>query len=402
MHRLLAKGSIVAVLASLLGAGIADASSVTAPDFVAGPAITPVGLLWQQPAAQMLTLAGRTRGLAAMATGALSAAGSRWVVTNLDGAVSAAPIGARPEPISVLRRCRPISEELPPPGSPSSHALLALSGSTLYAVVDARCMDRSVRTGHWLLAVDLRAGRWREVGVLSPGVAQIAAAGRYVAAMYVPKSVSPTVAEFTVAVLDASSGRRRYRTRMPLGERPRSVGLQLDNQGDVLATSTTFHPPAPISAGWWATPGAPRAHALSGLATAASVLGDPESPGIPKAAAAISNATIAYLTSGPNEGAREKRIELLDLHTDADRPLVEFPGELDLVGLDLGDGQVAWAQQPTVPEGRREGGTFSCTVKPLGPVELSTLGLRRTAESPEVVGPPLPAADQPPCTGFES
>jgi hypothetical protein len=393
-----------ALAATLLLAAPAGARVVSAPGFVSGPRITGAGLLWRGSATHMLTsYSGRTRPLPGGGAAVLSSETSDWIVVVGRKQVEAGPLGGRLRPVKVLRRCTPVAAAPGARATTSADPLLALSGATLYAVVDPGCLHRQGYGRRALLAASLPTGAWRLLAAISTGVAGLAASGQRVAITYVPDA--QTARSPTVFVLDASRGRRLYRMSLPSRWSPReTLTTQVDEHGDVVVTSSFFRPPAPQSLGWWATPADPVAHRLGSLVTVGQPIPEVDrSEEAPTGAATLSAGRIAYVTGGPSE--REERIDLLDLRRDTSRPVAEFPGVVGADGLDMSGNELAWAQQSTPPEGGREslagGGIFPCQVVALGSVELTSVNLSNIGGSPPHIGPPLPAADQPPCTDFE-
>jgi hypothetical protein len=182
-----------------------------------------------------------------------------------------------------------------------------------------------------------------------------------------------------------------------------ALAAVVDADGDVLVTdSYSSGPISGGSAGWWASPADPSGQSLGALSGAAAVI-----EGLPTnvasaylGAAALSAGQIAYLT-----GAQyySEQIHVLTIATGTTRTVAEFPGVVDVEGLDLSGHELAWAQQSGVPvsmEGPAPNGgsLFTCTGETIDPPQLTSLDLRYLPSAPIIVGPALPAADEPPCT----
>jgi hypothetical protein len=395
----------VGILAPLLlSPAAASAYVVGAPSFVAGPRITADGLLWEDSAAQLLTLpSGRTHVLVGGGIAILSNHTSSWIVAVGRKRIEAGRLAGKLLPVALLRRCPALAAASSVGGGGAADRLLALSGATLYSVVDLGCIRRHGHGGRALVAISLRTGRWRLLTGVPTSPIGLAASGPRIAVTsleYGPERQSPE-AHLTVVVLDANRGRRLYATSVAAESPSRaSFTTQLDGQGDVLVTSSFFIPPAAKSSAWWATPSDPVAHRLSSLASdqEAAFAGESQLTG----AAVLSAGRIAYLTAGTHGGVDEEQIALLDLRRRATRPVVVFPGLVGVLGLDLSGQKLAWAQQRSIFEGGSEttpsGGVFSsCQTVTLGPVQLTSVELARLAAKPLLVGPSVPAT-APLCT----
>ena len=95
-------------------------------------------------------------------------------------------------------------------------------------------------------------------------------------------------------------------------------------------------------------------------------------------------------------------IDLRDLRTGRVRTLVSFPGEVKVLGLDLGAGKLAWAQQRQSLVGHSEitptGGERSeCQTVALEKPQLVTLSLSSIPPGGLTDGPPLPPFDERAC-----
>jgi hypothetical protein len=267
--RRLATGLATLVVAAftLLAVASASATVVNAPGFASGPQITPAGLAWEGAHGPMLTrAASATRPLHGLSGGTLTSPTSDWVVVvGRSARVKAARIGAKPRRVALPHRCSPLTSE-------AGSALLALSGSTLYAVVNpdcARARSAGTRPGgsgrRALAAIDLATGRARLLGAVAADVIGVAAAGARVAVTYLEQSPATNMASdatLGVAVLDAAHGRRLYAMHISSGLYGSRFTTEVDRQGDVLVTSTIFIPPGSRSWGWWATPAHQLAHPL--------------------------------------------------------------------------------------------------------------------------------------------
>lgn len=268
-------------------------------------------------------------------------------------------------------------------------------------MVDSSCLHGHVQKGLTLLAVNLRSGVRRALGAIAPGAVGLASAGARVAVTYAaPSQSSPiagTITPVTTAVLDARTGRRLYRVSAPVPFNQLALTTEVDARGDVLVTSTIFHPPAPQSSGWWATPAAPTPHELRSLVTAGQVVFNTPPYGytVITGAAALAQGRIAYVTDTP----KGEQIDLLDLRSGALRPVVGFTGVARVVGLDLSAEELAWAQQSTVTEvssGPVPGGGYfeRCSTVAVGPVQLNRVDLGHLPATPPEIGAPVPKADE--------
>lgn len=387
------------------------ARPVDVPSFSAGPRITAAGLVWLSSTGPRLTRAGGAS-VPLPGAGALPVTSptSSWEALATSTGVRAGRLGGVLAARAPLRRC-PALRGAGAGSNPTAAQprLLALSGSRLFAAVEPRCLHRRGYGRAALLVEDLRTHSWKLLAAIAPGAAGLVASGARVAVTYpalLPAAASAPTRPLTVVVYEARTGRRIYAVRAPNAEIPnRSLTTAVDEFGDVLVTATSFHPPAPGSRGWWATPGSPREHDLPQLATAGQVVSNDTAQAAPAltGAAAISRGRIAYVRGGPHAG---ERIELLDLRADATSTVARFPGEVGVLGLDLAGEELAWAQQSTLPEGSggplpKGGSFFSCKVRALEPPQLTSVGLRTVPAGGLLVGKPLPAADRPPCTDFE-
>ncbi len=374
---------------ALLLATPSGARMTSAPGFVSGPQITPAGLLWQSSDGQMLAGRGGVRRVrSAPGASTLASAMSDWIVQE-GGGISAGRLRGRMHAVAVLHRCEPL--RVPKRKSESEEPLLALSGATLYAVVSPACLHRPGLGRQALLRVSLPTGGWRLLARVPRGAVAVGASSTRVALGYAPRE------GLAVAVLGARDGRSLYRVRGTLGWPNSTITTQVDDEGDVLVTTSHFIPPGPQSEGWWATPGDPVEHSLGRL-DAARPLGSAASAGGVgagySAEAALSGGRIAYVG--------DERLELLDLRRGTRRTVAEFPGLVGVLGVDLGGGELAWAQQASRWEGGSEttadgGRTCRADLVALAPVELITVETARLAARPRRIGTPRPGGDQPPC-----
>lgn len=404
----------VALLATMLIASPARAAVVDAGGFIAGPRITSTGLLWLTPAAQMLTTSG---GDTEKLTGGIvpvTSPSSNWVALAGPRGVEAGRLGQTLTPVAALHRCPPFTESsLGSRSEARLDPLLAITGSILYALVDPACLRARSLAPSVLVAVSLRSGGLHVVAPIpAHNAVALAAAGSRLAVSYASTAVAPPNEEpqvtLTTVVMGSRRGRAAYETSTPLGGvyRLGALDTQVDADGDVLVTdsSTAAGPISGSSAGWWASPADPSGQSLEALSGGATVI-----EGLPNnvasadlGAAALSAGQIAYLTGAQYYG---EQIHVLTIATGATRTVAEFPGVVHVEGLDLSGNELAWAQQSGVPvsaEGPAPNGghLFTCTEETIGPHQLTSLDLRYLRSAPIIVGPPLPAADEPPCTSL--
>jgi hypothetical protein len=374
---------VLGAVVALYSAPASGARITVASGLDSGPQITGSGLVWHASSAEMLTgRRGRTRKLPGGSGFALTSPTSDWMVVVGNRRILAGRIGGRLAAVAVLRRCRP-------PiaagwfGDPRG-ALLALSGSRLYAVINPRCLRRPDHGKWMLLSIDLQSGSSRLLTAVSKLTVSLSASERRVAVTRLRRASSSTV---LVIMRDAADGRRlsevAVNTRMVRVER---VSTQVDDRGDVLVLSSFFRPPAGGSVGWWAKRGGP----VRELGLLAGPSG-----------AALSDGRIAYARKSESGG--QQRLVVLNLRRGSSRVVADFVGEAKVTGLDLSGGELAWAQDDTAPVVRSEvlanGATSErCQVVQLGPVRLRSIDLRAVRGGPLQIGAPLPVIDQPPCT----
>ncbi len=422
MHGLLRWVTAGVLGGALLSASPAGAAIVPAPGFEGGPRITRAGLVWEDSVAHLLTPPeGATMQLQGGDSQTIFSASSYWQVVTRFGRVQAGLLGGPLKVVPVLRRCPPLSDASGLPPNTPAPALLALSGTMLYAVVDPSCLHAPGYGHRALLAASLRSGAWRLVAPVSPGVAGLASSGPRLAVTYLPHNEAPASPpdevvdeappaprDVEVDVLDLKSSRSVYRVSVPVHPRSAtSLTTQVDEAGDVLVISTFGPVPKFEDSGWWATPTDPVAHELRALDAGKEALKPITFPNAPSAhpepiityTAALSGRRLAYLRDGP--GAGEEQIDVLDLRSGTTRPLVYLRGVAGALSLDLGGNELAWAQQSTMWEvGSRPslaGGVIeSCRQVAVSPVQLERLDLAPYPAGPLVVGAPLPA-DQPTC-----
>jgi hypothetical protein len=288
--------------------------------------------------------------------------------------------------------------------------LLAISRARLFAIVDPICLGRHDYGHAAILVEDLHTRAWKLLAAIPAGALSLATAGERIAITYVSHQATSTAeaGETKVAVYNGQTGRRLFRVTAALAARQATPpNTAVDDLGDVLVTETVRRPPPSTraSSGWWASPGRPVAHELRRLITTEQTI--PKTnlgyEATLRAAAAVSHGRIAYATGDSYEG---ETIQVLNLHNERKRTVVSLQGEAGLLGLDLADDELAWAQQNTVPVGHSEsvagGRSFSCQIVSLGDAKLMRIRLRSLPASGVTVGKPLPAVDQPPCTSRES
>lgn len=401
------------------------ASAMEAGGLAEGPWITSAGLLWVGASGPML---GQARVAPGGAVGApLTAFNSPWVVLDSHAGVEAGRLGSgRWRRLKALSRCRPLA-----PASGGERAaepsqglgLAALAGGRIFAVVDPRCVHRGGYGRAAILSESLASGSWRLLGRAPKDVLALGASDDRVAIAALAGADTDSAAGAgsragggageseapAVTVESARSGRRLYRVVDGSAEAARrvSLGVSVDDRGDVLVSETQELPPPAtrVASGWWASPARPRAHGLGRLLTSGGgASSEFAQGGAPvSGAAALAAGRIAYATS---EELAEK-IVLLDIRTGSAVTVAVFPGETRVLGLDLSATRIAWAQLNQLPEGntgRQPGGAVesSCVVVAIGEPQLAGVDLAGIPASGLIIGPPLPAADTPPCTDFES
>ncbi len=317
--------------------------------------------------------------------------------------MEAGRLGGRLRPVEPLRGCRPVSPNSKGSASPPTSdapALVALAGSTLYAVVDPACLHRHAGRRLALVAVSLPSAVRRTVTTIAPAVVGLAAAGARVAVSYAgPSAEAPrlgTVTRISVDVIGTRRGRTLYRVTGLVRARVEDrLTTEIDAQGDVLVTSIFFGPPP------WGTVLGLVGHAgdhagreLPELRTTAPVSRALRTAREPSAARQPSRTGESPISPRPGEGTT---IDLLDLRDGGDRPIAEFAGEARVVGFDLSPDELAWAQESTVTEVSSGPGFESCQTIALGPVELTDIDLRHLPAAPRAIGAPVPKIYQKPC-----
>jgi hypothetical protein len=355
----------------------------------------------------------RADGDTAMAPGhgtfTVTSSTSSWQAIATGWGIRAGRLGGSLRPLAPFRRCPPLvaAGTLSRPDTASSR-LLALTGSTLFAIVDPRCLHRRGYGAAAILSESLTSGSWKLLAGSPQDALTLSATGGRLA-IAAGTFVQQTLERLSVGVYSARDGRLLYRATAHLSEgligggtRPMSIATSVDGRGDVLVTETEHRPPPDTvgSSGWWATPARPHEHPLPDLLT--TEVGLPEASGQeypPRTVdAALSVGRVAYATS--NSSATE--IDLRDLHTDRVRTLVSFPGEVKVLGLDLGAGRLAWAQQRQSLVGHSEitpnGGYRSeCSTVALGGPQLVTMSLGSISPGALTDGPPSPPFDERAC-----
>jgi hypothetical protein len=286
--------------------------------------------------------------------------------------------------------------------------LLAITGSTLFAIVDPRCLGRHGYGTAAILSESLTRGSWKLLAAAPRGALTLSANGaRLAIAAGIIGSQTPE--RLDVGVYNARGGRLLYRAAAHLSEgligggtRPLSLATSVDGRGDVLVTETE-HAPVPEtvrSSGWWATPASPDQHTLPDPLT--TRVGIPEASSqeyLPAGVdAALSAGRVVYAT---NDGSATE-IDLRDLRTGRVRTLVSFPGEVKVLGLDLGAGKLVWAQQRQSLVGHSEitstGGERSeCQTVALGKPQLVSLNLGSIPSGGLIDGLPSPPFDERAC-----
>jgi hypothetical protein len=380
---------------------------VNAPGFVAGPSITRAGLLWLSSNRSMLTHAsGATTPVAGHGAYTVTSSTSDWQAIATSAGVRVGKLGGSLRRLAPLRRCLPLLA-FTRPGAAGSR-LLALTGSTLFAIVDPRCLRRRGYGRAAVFSENLTSGSWKLLAPAPKGALTLSAAGDRLAIAAGTLGVQ-TLERLSAGVYSARNGQLLYRATAHLSEgligggtRPRSLETSVDGRGDVLVTETE-HAPVPEtvrSSGWWATPASPHEHPLPELLTTEVGLPEVSDREYPPAGvdAALSAGRVAYATS--DSSATE--IDLRDLRTSRVRTLVSFPGEVKVLGLDLGAGRLAWAQQRQSRVGHSEitpnGGERSeCSTVALGKPQLVTMSLGSIPPGGLTDGPPSPPFDERAC-----
>lgn len=413
VHRVI----IATLSATLLLVAVAGAlprtSAVDAPKFLAGPRITKAGLIWLSASGPRLTSStGVNKRLSGGRALPVNSPDSKWEAQESRKGVLVGEIGARPSNIAPLHGCPPLraTNALQQTFAAKPSSLLAISGARLFAIVDPICLRRHGYGHAAILIEDLGTRVWKLLAPVPTGALSLAAAGKRLAITYVsnPATSATAEGETKVAVYDSRTGRRLFRVTTALTARQATPpSTAVDDLGDVLVTETIRRPPPSTraSSGWWASPARPVAHELSQLITTESAISNanPAYETVPSGAAAIAHGRIAYATGGRYSG---ERVQVLNLRSGRTQTAVRLQGETGLLGLGLAGDELAWAQQNTLPVGSRQriggGELITCNVVPLGDAKLMSIRLGSLPASGLRVGKPLPAADQPPCTEFES
>jgi len=372
----------LAICVGLLATAAAQAQSVVdAPGFVAGPRVIAEGLLWSSSQGVWLTspAAGPRMLVPGVSLGSVLA-GSGWIVVERPAGISAARLGRRLAAVPLLRRCLPVKRA-------SGARLVAVAGGELYAVVRAGCLHQRGNGGDELVRIRLGRPGARSLAMVSSGAVSLAAAGPRLALTYTRPTVFGPV---SVDMLSARSGQLLYRLRSPKNDLLTHPTTELDTSGDALVTGTLPVEPGPVVTGWWADARSHAVHALSGLQA-----GGPPYPYTDSLlVAAISDGYIAY-ESYTERGAQE--IEVLDLATRKTRAVATFPGSASVLGVDLDNSRLAWAQQsfgftsPTPSE------TCVTQTSPLGPVMLAQTDISIPSTPIVVEGDPISPRTGPLC-----
>jgi hypothetical protein len=358
----------------------------------------------------MLTHAsGATAPVAGHGTFTVTSSTSDWQAIATSAGVRAGRLGGSLRRLAPLRRCPPlVASGASTWPDASGSRLLALAGSTLFAIVDPRCLHRRGYGRAAIFSENLVSGFWKLLAPAPKGALTLSASGGRLA---IAAGIlgQETLERLVVGVYSARHGRLLYRVTAHLsegliggGSRPLSLATSVDDRGDVLVTETGHAPPPDTvrSSGWWATPVSRRQHSLPDLLTT--------EVGIPEASdreyqqsgvdAALSAGRVVYATS--DSSATE--IDLRDLRTGRVRTLVGFPGEVKVLGLDLGAGRLAWAQQRQSRVGHSEitpsGGERSeCSTVALEKPQLVTMSLGSIPPAGLTDGPLSPPFDERAC-----
>lgn len=354
----------------------------------------------------MLTHAsGATAPVAGHGAFTVTSSTSSWQAIATSAGVRAGRLGGLLRSIAPFRRCPPL---LAPGASTrpdaSGSRLLALTGSTLFAIVDPRCLHRRGYGRAAIFSENLASGSWKLLAAAPKDALTLSASGGRLA---IAAGIlgQGTLERLVVGVYRARNGGLLYRAAAHLSEgligggtRPLSLATSVDDLGDVLVTETEHTPPpgGARASGWWATRASPHEHPLPELLT--TEVGLPEASGReypPRAVdAALSAGRVAYATSdGPATD-----IDLRNLRMGGVRALVRFPGEVKVLGLDLGAGKLAWAQQSQVLVGHSEitpnGSQLTeCNMAPLGQPQLVSADLGLIPAGGLIDGRPPPAVN---------
>jgi hypothetical protein len=373
---------------------------VHAPTFVAGPRITPSGLIWLSASAErFVSTTGVSRALSRPAGFSVSSPDSRWVAQIAHGQVLTGILGGPLKRDMLMRRClplRPMSDSSP---LAKSTRLLAISGAQLYAAVDPRCLHRRSYGRAAVLVENLMTHSSSLLIPIPTGALDLSVAGERLAITLSARSATPERSPGTVEVYDTHARRRLFQLDVPSTPgNVTSLLTHVDDLGDVLITAMDHRPipSGPASSGWWATPRSARAHSLPPLITTSQALpGWSVADQTPRPAAAISHGRIAYAVGSQYNG---ERIAVLDLSNRRTRNAVHFQADTAILGLDLAIDRLAWAQQSSVPEERRgttaDGGQFLvCSARPLGQPALEVAKLNALPKDGLSVGKRLPVGD---------
>jgi hypothetical protein len=382
-------GMSIALLLAI--SGVANAQTVgNAPGFESGPRVTTGGLLWSGARGVSLSTNTGTDLLNPKAPLSSTLVQNGWAVTIRRRGLQVDRVGVKHNPLIVKPGCSPLEPE------PYSW-MDALDGGSLYVVIRGSCVGKSPAMAPFLVKVPLRSSGFQVLARAPDGVRSLAAAGNKIAIAY--KS-QPTSRRVQVEVLSGRRARPLYSVNGPAGGglspngKDGSLALQLDAEGDVLATNTGRLPPPSLirALGWWASPTKRAAHPIHSLYLDESAEPTPNNNNFrAEAAAALWNGQIAYETTGNNR----RQIDLLNLSSNQSHTEVSFPGSARLLGLGLGTERLAWAQQSigwTIPEA-----TGGCVTRalPLSPVEL--VEINPLAEPLVIDGAPVPPATGPEC-----
>lgn len=410
-----ARGALVALVAvafALAAPTLASAAPMTegptveAPGLTAGPVITGAGLAWESARGILLTgRAGVTTVLAPPdepnwdGVVGLAWFGRKWWALAQPSGVLAGRIGGKLAALPTLRRCNPATRSS---SSAADGAEYVVAGEHLFAAEPRGCFTRRRTPAGRIVEVDLRTRRSRVLASIPGSVSQIAATGRYVAVAYrretsrAPAHTGPPAAEprLLVRVLDTATGALIDEIAPPPHaeqfERVGATGLQVDEHGDVLVTAGCCagspgglaHVARPLQrTGWW------WARAGSRVGREVSLGSDPS----------LSDGRVAFYAT--NASGTGPAIDVENLLDGRSRTVVTFAGSAGSESLALDGESLAWAQQSTVINVTQPVRASSCTIVPLGPVELGALNLRSIAAPVVVTGAPIPPqyANEPPC-----
>ena len=380
---------MVLVAALVVSAPACGQTTSSAAGFTAGPRVLQGGLLWSGASGVSVTPPVGVSSVVAPGVSLSAVVGDQnWIGVSGRSGVRVARLGRRLRAIALPRRCLPLESSA---GTQPRVPLFALTGGDLYAVIAARCVDRSRVDGPVLVRVQLPAGTVRVLARVPAGAATLAAAGSRLALTFVAGS-PPHAAH--VDVLNAANGRSLFTVSFPVSfpavePTPDQVSTQLDSHGDVLLTGSFFLPPVASAEGWWGNRRNRVGHALEGLVVGANpepFVRDDVSPAV---AAALSDGLLAYATYSRDI----ETIAVRNLSTGTTRTVARFPGSAGVLGIGLHGTHLAWAQQSLGYTTPTSSDPCVTRTRALAPVQLVSAGIDGSAPISE------PGERVPPRTG---